>query len=267
MSELNKLYPNSIYNNKLKDAGSKSAGILFKKYKSNPRENELFYIYRKMTALALYGDYTCDVAKNLIIFNKFDYAHNMSQFIHNNNCRFFVEAKYNVEKGNDKAALKLINSAPKDADQMPYINIIFGDISYYKYQYAKALEFYKKSADLKDRLFKDYAHIKIADVYVCMKKYKMAIKELSAVKSRIFKDKSEYIRSISYYNLSEFQYAAGGFQKLLNDERYEENSLFYLSLCYINVNNSKKADNYFNILKKKYPKSDFIGKLKVLMLK
>ena len=145
--------------------------------------------------------------------------------------------------------------------------MIFGDISYYNSQYNKALEFYKKSADLKDKLFKDYVHIKIADVYMGMRKYKMAINELSNVKSRIFKNKAEYIKSISYYNLSEFQYAARGFQKLLNDKQYEESSLFYLSLCYINLNNSKKANNYFDILKKKYPKSDFIGKLKVLMLK
>ncbi len=267
MSELKKLYPKSIYNNRLKDIGFKSVEALFRKYKNDRKKSDLLYIYNKMVALSLYGDYTCGVAKNLIIFDQFDYAHNLSQFIHIGNCRFFVEAKYNVEKGDNKAALKLINSASKDANQMPYINMIFGDISYYNSQYNKALEFYKKSADLKDKLFKDYVHIKIADVYMGMRKYKMAINELSNVKSRIFKNKAEYIKSISYYNLSEFQYAARGFQKLLNDKQYEESSLFYLSLCYINLNNSKKANNYFDILKKKYPKSDFIGKLKVLMLK
>lgn len=268
MSELKKMYPKSVYNNRLKDIGFKSVEALFKKYKNDLKKGDLLYIYNKMVALSIYGDYSCDVAKNLIIFDQFDYAHNLSQFIHSSSCKFFVEAKYNVEKGNYNDALKLINSASKDVNQIPYINIIFGDISYYKSQYNKALEFYKKSyAGLKSKLLKDYVHIKIADVYVGMRKYQMAIDELSAVKDRILKNKAEYAKSISYYNLSKFQYAVKGFQKLLNDKQYEESSLFYLSLCYINLNNFKKANSYFDILKKKYPQSDFIGKLKVLMLK
>ncbi len=262
--KIKKLYPKSKYNQKAKKMSEESLKNLIDDLYSNPDKEKLEYIYSMSTSLKAFDIDMCRLSLALIAFNEIDRVLKVSVYIKDEGCKKFALAKYNIEKGKDKKAMDLINDMPSGKNYDYYTDIIFGDINYFNSKYSKALDFYKKAYGIKYDIMKDYIMLKTAQAYFALFRYKDVIDSLNRIKTKIYLNESFYLKGVSLYNEKKYKQAVEILSNLLNNLDYKERALFYISLSYIGLGDKKSANEYFDKLKKLYPKSVYIKQLQVL---
>ncbi len=261
--KLKKLYPASKYNKEAEPIASDSINKLVDDLYKDPNKQKLEFIYDSVTALNAYKADMCRIAVALIAFKEIDRLSKILPYAKDQNCKKVLYAKYYIEKGYDKNALEALDDVDKVKPYINYVNMVMGDINYFKGSYEAAFEFYKKALDINEEMLKDYVRIKVAQSLMQAKKYKLSLKYLN-IESRLYPDKILYIKALDYYNLGEYKKDIVLFKQLLGNLEYKEESLFYITISYLKLKDKKMASEYLDKLKKQYPKSRYLKTLKVL---
>jgi TolA-binding protein len=262
--KLKKLYPASKYLKESKPMAKDSINMLLNDLYTSPSKQALDYIYDAVITLNRYDADMCRLSIAMIAFNSIENLSKILPYAKNKNCKKALYAKYYIERGYDKNALEALDDVDKVKPYIYYVDMVMGDINYFKGAYDSAASFYRKALSIDISMLKDYVKIKLADALLLSNNYKDSLKYLN-VSLKIYKNRILYIKGMDYYNLKNYKESIINFKQLSNILEYKEKALFYIAISYIKLKDMKNAKVYFNKLKLKYPKSNYLRTLKVLM--
>ncbi len=263
--KLKRLYPSSGYNKKALPIASKSINKLIEDFYKYPDNEKLDYIYKTVVELNDYKANMCRLAIALTITNQIDKMHGILPYIEDKNCKGVLYAKYYIEKGEYKKALEFAGNIEPKKPYIYYVNMIIGDVNFFKGSYKKATEFYEQALGIKDKLIKECIYLKIANSMYLNKDYTSSVEYLKKVSMKIYQNKANYMEAVDLYSMNKYNEAIKIFKTLSNNLSYKERALFYIAMSYIKTNNPKKAKIYFKNLNNGYPDSEYIKLLKVLL--
>ncbi len=263
--KLKKFYPNSIYNKKAEVMAKTAIDKLLSEFYSYPDKQKLNFIYDSVVELHNYNADMCKLALALAVMNRMEKMHAILPHIKNSNCKGSLYAKYYIETSEYKKALNFAGNIEGIEPYIYYVNIVIGDVNYFKGAYKKAVEFYTQALGVKYELVKEYVYLKIANALYVSKDYKNSIKYLKNIKMKVFGDAANYIQAMDLYNMGQYKKAISLFMSLTGSLNYQERALFYLAISYLKTGNKKDAEKYFKQLKNSYPNSEYIKALKALL--
>ncbi|PMP64097.1 tetratricopeptide repeat protein [Desulfurella multipotens] len=200
---------------------------------------------------------SCSLAKSFMFIGQYKLA--FDSVDKNSSCYKFIKANYDIQKGDLKSALSDLNSL-KDKD---YLNIIYGKLSYANGELSKAKIFFEKCVNSKDELLKQYAKLKLSEINIEKNIQNKPIdnKEFKGP----FLTESLFLNAMYYFNKKDYANAINYFEKVENYKKYNEQALFYETLCLINLGKKELALKKLAILEKNYPNSTLTKKLKILL--
>jgi len=263
--KLKRFYPKSIYNAKAKNFAEVCINKLLEDFYENPDKQELEFIYTSVVTLGLYDADMCKLTLALTVMNKIEKMHSILPHIKDKNCKGSLYAKYYIEMGEYKKALEFAGNIEGVEPYVYYVDIVVGDVNYFKGSYKKAVELYKQALAIKNGLVKEYIYLKMANAMYLDKDYEHSLKYLSNVTMKVFQNAANYIKALDLYGMNKYKKAIAIFKLLSNSLDYQERALFYISISYLKIGNEKEAKLYFKKLKNKYPNSEYIKTLKVLL--
>ncbi len=263
--KLKKLYPQSIYNKKASSMAIKSINNLLEDFYAYPDKQKLDFIYKTVETLGCFDANMCRLALALAVTGRIEDMGFILPHIKNKNCKGVLYAKYYIEKGLYKKALEYAGNIEGVAPYVYYVNLVIGDVNYFKGSYKKAVEFYKQALGVKDKLIREYVYTKIANALYLEGDYKQSAQYAESVDMKLFKGFSDYINAMDLYAMGEYKKAIELFKTLSDNLDYQEKALFYISISYLKEGDKKSAEIYFKKLKDSYPDSEYIKALKALL--
>ena len=263
--KLKRLYPKSIYNAKAKNFAKVCIDKLLEDFYKYPDKEKLEFIYNSVVTLGAYDANMCRLALALAVMNKIDKMHAILPHIKDKNCKGSLYAKYYIETGEYKKALEFAGNIEGVEPYVYYVDIVVGDVNFFKGAYKKAVELYKQALAIKNELVKEYIYLKMANAMYLDKNYENSLKYLNNIKMKVFENAADYIKATDLYSMNRYKKAIAVFKLLSNSLDYQERALFYISISYLKIGDKKEAETYFKKLKDRYPNSDYIKALKVLL--
>ena len=263
--KLEKFYPSSPYNQKTNTVANKCIDKLLDDFYRYPNRQNLDFIYNSVIHLNAFEADMCRLAVALSATDKIGSMNKILPHIKDKNCRGAMYAKYYTEKGNNKKALEYVGNIEKSTAYIYYVDIVMGDVNYFKGCYGKAAEFYKKSLKITNKLVKNYISLKIAHTLYASKKYEQSIQYADRVKIELYRNKARYLKALDLYCLNRYKKSISELEGIVDDLNYKERALFYISLSYIKLHDKANANRYLKKLRDAYPDSEYIKTLKVLL--
>ncbi len=263
--KLKKFYPTSSYNQKTHTMAKESINKLLDDFYRYPKKHSLDFIYNAVIYLDAFEADMCRLSIALAVTNNTEGMNKIVSHIKDKNCRGSMYAKYYIEKGDEKKALEYVGDIERSSPYIYYVDIIIGDVNYFDGHYNQAVEFYKKSLNIEDKLVKNYIYLRIARALYASKECEQSIQYTNKVKITLYQNEAKYLKAIDLYNLSKYKKGISEFGCVVDDLDYRERALFYISLSYMKLNDEASAEKYLKKLENTYPNSKYIKTLKVLL--
>ena len=263
--KLKKLYPDSEYNKEGSKMAAECINKMLEQFYKQPSLGEINYLYSVAALLKPKGADLCKLSWGLVFAGETGMVEKIMHLISDDECKSAVLAKFYVEMGNNMKALDIVNKLKRFPPYVYYIDMVFGDINYFNGDYNKAITLYENALKIKNKLMDDYLRLRIAKSWFGLGKYDRAIKVLDNITVSIYSDEVIYLRGLSLYKMGKFKDAIELFENLLNNLKYKEQVLFYLTMAYHKLNEKKKSMEYFNQLKRFYPNSEYLKVLEAVL--
>ena len=265
LAKLKKMYPDSEYNKKADNIASECINRIVDDFYKNPNVETIEKAYNFAAVLEPKKANLCRLSWAMIFSGKVGSVEKIMYQIKDEECKDTVIAKFYVEMGNDVKAASIVNGLAKIKPYVYYIDMIFGDINYFNGDYKKAYELYKNGLKIDIPLMQDYLKLRIAKSLLEIDDCLSALDYLKQIKARIYNDEVEFLKGRCLFKLKRYKDAIETLLNLSNNLAYREKVLFYVALSYLNLNNKKKANEFYQKLKRYYPHSQYLKVLESLM--
>ncbi len=255
------LYANAInYPSTILDDFKKLATDSLNKYSSKSandlNEKSMFNALKLAKSLKLNLN-SCDLAKGFMFLEQYKYAFESCEST--SECYKIIKANADIQKGNLKEAMSSLNSI-KDKD---YLNMIFARLSYINGDLNKSKSFFEQCLKSKSELLREYAQLQIAKINIEQNT------QAKPIDNKNFKGpffiESQFLNGLYYFNKKDYENALKNFKQVENYRKYNEQALFYETMCYINMGQNSQAKKTLSILELNYPDSSLAKKLKILL--
>lgn len=263
--KLKKLYPESKYNQESSGMAAKCINKMLEQFYKQPNLDEINYLYSVAVLLKPRGADMCRLSWGLVFAGETGLVEKIMHFISDDECKSAVLAKFYVEMGNNMKALDIVNKLKRFPPYVYYIDMVFGDINYFNGDYSKAIGLYENALKIKNRLMDDYLRLRMAKALFRLGKYDKTIKTLDNITVSIYSDEVIYLKGLTLYKMGKFKDAIELLKNLLNNLKYKERVLFYLTMAYHKLNDKKRSMEYFNQLKRFYPNSEYLKVLEAVL--
>ena len=265
LAKLKKMYPDSEYNKKADNIASECINRIVDDFYKNPNVETIEKAYNFAAVLEPKKANLCRLSWAMIFSGKVGSVEKIMYQIKDEECKDTVIAKFYVEMGNDVKAASIVNGLAKIKPYVYYIDMIFGDINYFNGDYKKAYELYKNGLKIDIPLMQDYLKLRIAKSLLEIDDCLSALDYLKQIKAKIYNDEVEFLKGRCLFKLKRYKDAIETLLNLSNNLAYREKVLFYVALSYLNLNNKKKANEFYQKLKRYYPHSQYLKVLESLM--
>ncbi len=200
---------------------------------------------------------SCDLAKGFMFLEQYKYAFESCDKA--SECYKIIKANADIQKGNLKEAMSSLNSI-KDKD---YLNMIFARLSYINGDFNKSKSFFEQCLKSNSELLREYAQLQIAKINIEQNL------QTKPIDNKNFKGpffiESQFLNGLYYFNKKNYENALKNFQQVENYRKYNEQALFYETMCYINLGQNSQARKTLSMLERNYPDSNLVKKLKILL--
>ncbi len=263
--KLRKLYPESEYNKDGSPIASECINKLLNQFYTNPSRDLINSLFSAEVLIRPKKVNLCKLSWGLIFSGETEKVEKIMHYISDDECRQAVAAKFYAEMGDNMKALDIVDNLQRIEPYVYYIDMIFGDINYFRGNYRKAIGLYENALRIKSGLMKDYLSLRIARSWFQLKDYNKSINVLKSIKLPMFLNDALFLKGICFYRSGRLKIAAEVLKNLINNLQYKERVLFYLAMIYYKLNDEKDAMHYFDQLRMFYPNSDYSKVLEALL--